>query len=168
MSFTTYSTQGNLALTVSVPNKPTFEVIDGTASAQKTYDRVAQPLIVEPSHSDVVATVSSIAPSVAHSPVQRFASRVMASICIAAFVAAFIFVGFSALSSQSRSIDLQTVTSTQTVSVRPGDSLWSIADTYALPGYSTQELADAIYDLNGLTQSMLTPGMQLLVPTSVQ
>ncbi|MFT4135523.1 LysM peptidoglycan-binding domain-containing protein [Microbacterium sp.] len=50
-----------------------------------------------------------------------------------------------------------------TVSVLPGDSLWSIAETIA-PGEDPRDVVDAVMRLNGLTTSALDVGQSLAIP----
>ncbi|MDQ2845530.1 MAG: LysM peptidoglycan-binding domain-containing protein [Actinomycetota bacterium] len=55
-------------------------------------------------------------------------------------------------------------TATRSVTVHPGDTLWSIARS-AAPGQDVRLVVDRIRDLNGLTQLDLLPaGMVLVVP----
>jgi nucleoid-associated protein YgaU len=49
--------------------------------------------------------------------------------------------------------------------VRPGDSLWDIAERVA-PGTDPRPLVDAIVESNHLDPSSLTPGQRLVIPTS--
>jgi hypothetical protein len=51
-----------------------------------------------------------------------------------------------------------------TVTVRPGDSLWSIADRYTAPDADTLDTIDAIKDANHLVDVKLVPGERLIVP----
>lgn len=55
---------------------------------------------------------------------------------------------------------------TQVVTVAPGDSLWSIARRYSLPGSSTMEQIARISALNGNPSGKLEPGQRLVVPTT--
>jgi hypothetical protein len=52
-----------------------------------------------------------------------------------------------------------------TVTVAPGDTLWGIA-TEARPGADPRELIAEIREVNGLVESGLTPGQELVVPLS--
>jgi Tfp pilus assembly protein FimV len=49
------------------------------------------------------------------------------------------------------------------VTVRPGDTLWAIAEREA-PGVDPRETIAAILDLNALESSALRPGSVLLLP----
>lgn len=51
------------------------------------------------------------------------------------------------------------------ISVREGDSLWSIASECNVPGLTTQEISDAIVSFNHLDSKTLTPGQELTVPS---
>jgi LysM repeat protein len=51
-----------------------------------------------------------------------------------------------------------------TVTVRPGDSLWSIASAHAGPSADVQELVDRISDANHLRGGTIQPGERLRIP----
>jgi LysM repeat protein len=51
-----------------------------------------------------------------------------------------------------------------TVTVRPGDSLWSIAASHARPNADLQEVVDRISDANRLQGGALQPGEHLRIP----
>ena len=51
-----------------------------------------------------------------------------------------------------------------TVTVRPGDTLWSIAATHAAPTADVQEVVDRISDANHLQSGTLQPGQHLRIP----
>lgn len=54
----------------------------------------------------------------------------------------------------------------QTVVVSSGDSLWSLAQSHAVEGYTTSELVDWIQEKNGLETATIQPGQKLLVPSA--
>lgn len=56
------------------------------------------------------------------------------------------------------------VTPTVTVTVQPGQSLWSIAGTVA-PGRDARDVVADIVQLNNLSAGAVLPGQQLFVPT---
>ena len=51
-----------------------------------------------------------------------------------------------------------------TVTVRPGDSLWSIAATHARPSADLQEVVDRISEANRLESGTIQPGERLRIP----
>ncbi|MBV8066568.1 MAG: LysM peptidoglycan-binding domain-containing protein [Candidatus Eremiobacteraeota bacterium] len=51
-----------------------------------------------------------------------------------------------------------------TVTVRPGDTLWSIASTHAGPSSDVQEVVDRISSANHLQGGSLQPGERLRIP----
>jgi LysM repeat protein len=51
-----------------------------------------------------------------------------------------------------------------TVTVRPGDTLWSIAASYSKPSADMQEVVDRISDANHLRGGALQPGQHLRIP----
>lgn len=50
------------------------------------------------------------------------------------------------------------------VTVHPGDTLWSIASAHAGPGADVQEVVDRITDANHLAGGTLQPGEHLRIP----
>jgi LysM repeat protein len=50
------------------------------------------------------------------------------------------------------------------VTVRPGDTLWSIASAHAGPTADVQEIVDRISDANHLRGGTLQPGQHLRIP----
>jgi len=50
------------------------------------------------------------------------------------------------------------------VTVHPGDTLWSIATAHAGPATDVQEVVDRITDSNHLTGGTLQPGERLRIP----
>lgn len=53
---------------------------------------------------------------------------------------------------------------TETVVVRPGDSLWSVAAEHAVPGASTSQTLAWIEEANGLEGGPVQAGQTLVVP----
>ena len=53
---------------------------------------------------------------------------------------------------------------TETVSVKSGDSLWSLAAQHGVTGVSTADVAHHIQKINGLSDTTLKPGEVLKVP----
>jgi LysM repeat protein len=51
-----------------------------------------------------------------------------------------------------------------TVTVRPGDTLWTIAASHARPSANVQETVDRITDANRLRGGALQPGQHLRIP----
>jgi LysM repeat protein len=51
-----------------------------------------------------------------------------------------------------------------TVTVRPGDTLWSIAAAHSKASADMQEVVDRISDANHLQSGALQPGEQLRIP----
>lgn len=50
------------------------------------------------------------------------------------------------------------------ITVGDSSSLWTLAETHAVQGLSTAETVDIIIEANGLTSTVVTSGMTLLVP----
>ena len=51
-----------------------------------------------------------------------------------------------------------------TVTVKPGDTLWSIAASHARPSADVQEIVDRISDANRLGGGTIQPGQHLRIP----
>jgi hypothetical protein len=49
------------------------------------------------------------------------------------------------------------------VTVKPGESLWQVAQTVA-PHADPRDVVDALVDMNGLQTTVVTPGQTLVVP----
>lgn len=50
------------------------------------------------------------------------------------------------------------------VTVAPGDSLWTVASQLTSPGEDARDVVERIVTLNGLTDHVVHPGQELLVP----
>lgn len=71
------------------------------------------------------------------------------------------------ISSEQRAFDSALASSSrQTITVKAGDSLWSIAEAYDIEGLSTRQTSDIIRAWNDLETSTLQPGDTLVVPLS--
>jgi LysM repeat protein len=71
------------------------------------------------------------------------------------------FIGMGSSSAGADSV--QSVTSFETVTVMPGDTLWSIAQNIA-PTADAQVVISAIEELNQLDTLTVQPGQQLAIP----
>lgn len=72
------------------------------------------------------------------------------------------------LSDVSKLLTSQAITSngTEVVHVVYGDTLWSIAQRYAVPGCSTTDVVTWLIERNDLSSSRIRPGQSLEVPRS--
>lgn len=87
----------------------------------------------------------------------------------ALFVAAAVIVAVLLLASTvqaSGELDDAEPRPTVEYTVRHGDSLWSIAETYATPGADVRAMIEAIRSLNDLQGSTIHSGQTLAVPGS--
>ena len=50
------------------------------------------------------------------------------------------------------------------MTVAPGDSLWTVASQLTSPGEDARDVVERIVTLNGLTDHVVHPGQELLVP----
>ncbi|NNC13370.1 LysM peptidoglycan-binding domain-containing protein [Planctomonas sp. JC2975] len=87
-------------------------------------------------------------------------------VVIAALIVLPLLIGAGALAANSGAVAGAVGTSSAAfhhVTVRSGDSLWSIAERIA-PQYDPRDVVAALVDLNGLQSSVLQAGQQLAVP----
>ena len=85
-------------------------------------------------------------------------------IAVTAMVAALVFIAHTVVAHESSTFEeALAITATQTVEVRPGDSLWTLAETYPVEGMTTQGTAELIRMWNDLESATLQPGMELSV-----
>jgi|SRR5690625_3235255 len=116
-------------------------------------------------HLHVVAPADEFATSApaarSASPALRLNARGRRLLIALGFAAAVaIGAGAGALVPQSESAPTQV----QTVVVQPGENLWVIASEVAAPTQDVREVIDQIRGLNGLEQSVILPGQELVVP----
>lgn len=107
--------------------------------------------------------------SLSSNPEARAASGFSVAQCVAAMlVAAVISISVFAVDAFSSSFELSALEGAETVvvSVRPGDSLWSLASEYGVDGCATDRVVDWIRTQNHLTSSNIYAGQQLIVPSS--
>ncbi|MDZ4169426.1 MAG: LysM peptidoglycan-binding domain-containing protein [Coriobacteriia bacterium] len=81
----------------------------------------------------------------------------VATVMIALLIAAV-------LASKSPTVDFAT---TSSVTVQPGDTLWSLASAHPVRGLDTAQCASAIASLNQMSGSALIAGSVVHVPSSV-
>ncbi len=91
---------------------------------------------------------------------------------VTAFVGAFIGLLVMAMSwlyvdeaTQARIDEALSQATLEMVTVMPGDTLWQIAERHPVDGCTTSQLVDYIRCVNDLSQSSLSVGMRLEVPT---
>ncbi len=83
-------------------------------------------------------------------------------------ILALAMIGFAVASVAGRSASLAHTLAElprTSVTVKNGDSLWSIAADCDIPHLSTQEISDAIVSWNHLDSTTLVPGQVLSVPS---
>ena len=145
---------GNLALDAAGPARG-FSCVEGTAfRGTRSF-----------------STCQIDAPAVYPAVSGRRATRgrmAVASIFIAALVAACISA--SALAAQARASRFAAAASgaRETIEVESGDTLWEIAAAHKAAGVGTTSTMDIIRDWNGLADAALTPGMELEVPATAR
>ena len=90
----------------------------------------------------------------------RVRRRLAVTLVVASIGAAWAVPAARALGSGS-----EPVSSSRYV-VRPGDTLWSIAERVS-PGTDPRPVVDAIASANGVDPGLLVPGQTLVLPTDV-
>lgn len=96
-------------------------------------------------------------------PRTRMACWFAAALIICGLLLA-VFLRFSVDS--SRRAQIVDSISYERVTVRPGDSLWSLAREHSVEGISTEDLVSIMKARNGVSDSLLQPGQSLLVAAS--
>lgn len=139
------ATRGNLALQMDATPKARFTVISG--------GRVDGPRACAPCRH---ASSSAAEPK---------GSRLASAAAAAVIVAVCAILAFTSLVSRAQAVtDASLTASTQVVSVRAGESLWSLAESHPIDGLTTQETSDIIREWNGLESATLHMGEELVVP----
>lgn len=114
-----------------------------------------------------VATLSVATPTVSTSATRlRLTVRGRRVLAAVASVPAVVALSLAILSGGGAlASDVHTAPAPEfaTVSVHPGDSLWTIAETIA-PDADPRDVVDGIMRLNGLTSSALDVGQSLAIP----
>lgn len=150
----TACTYGNLALKVEPAAAPALRVIPGSKPMLQTGAlQVAAP--------DTYA-LSQVAESA------RPRKGVLCLVAVCLFLMA---LGASAFHGAARSASHQLALdqlSTRTVTVEPGDSLWSIAAEHDVEGMSIDDEVELMRTMNSLTSATLHAGMEIEVPVTAQ
>lgn len=89
--------------------------------------------------------------------------RVLAAFAAAPLVAALVVSGF--VGGAAVATGEQVVTEFHTVTVMPGDTLWSLA-TFIAPHLDPRDVIDEIVRLNGLSGGTIVVGSELAIPTA--
>ena len=84
--------------------------------------------------------------------------RVVRTVAVLVAAAALFTGGRAVAESPSAPVAVDSYT------VGSGETLWSIASAFTAPGEDVRETVDALARLNGMTDSALTAGEQILVP----
>lgn len=87
---------------------------------------------------------------------------------LAAAVSCLLAVGLFALDATANVAETNALenVSRETINVKGGESLWSIASEHGIEGCSTQSVVDWIRSENQLVNSYIYAGQQLIVPAS--
>ena len=139
--------QGNLALKLEAPAVPAFTVVKGGRPGFQT-------LPCKLVRSQCVATTSA--------PVALKVSTIVA--LAVAFTLFFVLATSIFGARHAAYAESASNVTYETVRVRSGDSLWSLAQEHPIAGLSTQEPSDMIRNVNHLEHGSLDAGAHLKVP----
>ena len=139
--------QGNLALKLEAPAVPAFTVVKGGRPGFQT-------LPCKLVRSQCVATTSA--------PVALKVSTIVA--LAVAFTLFFVLATSIFGARHAAYAESASNVTYETVRVRSGDSLWSLAQEHPIEGLSTQETSDMIRNVNHLEHGSLDAGAHLKVP----
>lgn len=139
--------QGNLALKLEAPAVPAFTVVKGGRPGFQT-------LPCKLVRSQCVATTSP--------PVALKVSTIVA--LAVAFTLFFVLATSIFGARHAAYAESASNVTYETVRVRSGDSLWSLAQEHPIEGLSTQETSDMIRNVNHLEHGSLDAGAHLKVP----
>lgn len=139
--------QGNLALKLEAPAVPAFTVVKGGRPGFQT-------LPCKLVRSQCVATTSA--------PVALKVSTIVA--LAVAFTLFFVLATSIFGARHAAYAESASNVTYETVRVRSGDSLWSLAQEHPIEGLSTQEASDMIRNVNHLEHGSLDAGAHLKVP----
>lgn len=139
--------QGNLALKLEAPAVPAFTVVKGGRPGFQT-------LPCKLVRSQCVATTSA--------PVALKVSTIVA--LAVAFTVFFVLATSIFGARHAAYAESASNVTYETVRVRSGDSLWSLAQEHPIEGLSTQETSDMIRNVNHLEHGSLDAGAHLKVP----
>lgn len=137
---------------------------DGT-SALKTTSRGL--VLIEGGESAKSASAAQIKHERVVAPYQPFSLRQLIVFAAAFAVVAAVLMSVYSLrmAAIEDSVDASlNQVQTETVSVKSGDSLWSLAAQHGVTGVSTADVAHHIQKINGLSDTTLKPGEVLKVP----
>ena len=151
----------------------TFAIVEGNLalSSDVLYDEPRVPTYATQIYELPVRRAESPRSThVAASPVSSTGSlsrAVVAGVIVALLSLALVVAAWFMISSEQRAFDSALASSSrQTIIVKAGDSLWSIAEAYDIEGLSTRQTSDVIRAWNDLETSTLQPGDTLVVPLS--
>ena len=139
--------QGNLALKLEAPAVPAFTVVKGGRPGFQT-------LPCKLVRSQCVATTSA--------PVALKVSTIV--VLAVAFTLFFVLATSIFGARHAAYAESASNVTYETVRVRSGDSLWSLAQEHPIEGLSTQETSDMIRNVNHLEHGSLDAGAHLKVP----
>ena len=169
-------TNGNLALSSN-------QQLDNPVYQTKIYTLPAKPVQranhLRREHVQVISSAPAhYKPSASvHTPLAKHSTRrtsaisILRTIACTVMLAGLVFFAvsslFSVLVHETQTFERAVETTERTtISVVPGDTLWSLALEHEIDELTTQQTVDAIRSWNDLGSSNLQPGMELEVPAA--
>jgi LysM domain len=131
------------------------------ARPQATHPQTARPQATHPQIASPRASRPQVAQSQAQLPL-RLTRRGRVVVAVLAALVAGVFCLIAASTAQATNHGAAS-SGTAKVTVRPGQSLWSVAES-ADPNQDTRLVVQQITELNGLTSQVVYAGEQLWVP----
>lgn len=166
-------TEGNLALSLSQPSRheaaypyETEIIALPVRPAQRHRLAASQPMRIAPDAARVQAADPAARPAAQHRSAARSFVRSLATACVLLGVIGMLVTALWTVLHAESSAYAQALNQAEriTISVAPGDSLWSIASEHSVDTLTTRQTTDLIRSWNDLDSSLLQPGMELLVP----
>lgn len=166
-------TNGNLALSLSQPSRheaaypyETEIIALPVRPAQRRRPVSSQTVRIAPDASRVQAARPVARPASQRRSAARSFVRTLATACVVLGVIGALAAALWTVLHTESSAYAQALNQTEriTISVAPGDSLWSIASEHGVDTLTTRQTTDLIRSWNDLDSSLLQPGMELLVP----
>lgn len=165
-------TEGNLALSLSqTSRREEAYPYETQIIALPVRPRAAspRPVHIAPAPSPMQSERRRARQVSSHQPGVRSLVRTVAAACVVLGVIGILTMALWSVLHAESSAYAQALQEAEriTISVAPGDSLWSIASEHGVDSLTTRQTTDLIRSWNDLDSSLLQPGMELLVPADL-
>ena len=169
-------TEGNLALSLSQTSRreeaypyETQIIALPVRPAQRPRAASPRPVHIAPAPSPMQSERRRARQVSSHQPGVRSLVRTVAAACLVLGPIGILPMALWSVLHPESSPYAQALQEAEriTISVAPGDSLWSIASEHGVDSLTTRQTTDLIRSWNDLDSSLLQPGMELLVPADL-